>query len=105
MAAPFQADHVVGAAVAHLRACATGIETMLHVGVGCLIVVMHNAPFAVIHEVKRIVQRRKRQTTKPSALESVQQEIVRNLWTYSHEEQACARKLSWKKTSCLFSTL
>jgi hypothetical protein len=71
MAAPFHADHVVGAAVADLRACGTGIETMLHVGVGCLIVVMHNAPFAVILEVKRIVQRRKRQTTKPSPLEAL----------------------------------
>jgi len=67
MAAPFHADHVVGAAGADLRACGTGIETMLHVGVECLIVVMHNAPFAFIHEVKRIVQTRKRQTTKPSA--------------------------------------
>jgi len=67
MTAPFHADHVVGAAVANLCACGASLKTMLHVRVGCLIVVMHNAPFAVIHEVKRIVQRRKRQTTKPSA--------------------------------------
>ncbi len=48
MAAPFHADHVVGAAVANLRACSTSLKTMLHVRVGYLIVVMHNAPFAVI---------------------------------------------------------
>jgi hypothetical protein len=48
MAAPFHADHVVGAAVANLRACSTSLKTMLNVRVGCLIVVMHNAPFAVI---------------------------------------------------------
>jgi hypothetical protein len=48
MAAPFHANHVVGAAVANLRACGASLKTMLHVRVRCLIVVMHNAPFTVI---------------------------------------------------------
>jgi len=48
MTAPFHADHVVGAAVANLCACGASLKTMLHVRVGCLIVVMHNAPCAVI---------------------------------------------------------
>ena len=56
MAAPFHADHVVGAAVANLRACGASLKTMLHVRVRCLIVVMHNAPFTVItNDGKRIV--------------------------------------------------
>jgi hypothetical protein len=48
MAALLHADHVVGAAVADLRACSTSLKTMLHVRIGCLIVVMHNAPLRVI---------------------------------------------------------
>jgi hypothetical protein len=44
LAAPFHPDHIVGAAVTNLGTGDTRIETMLHVGVGCLIVVMHNAP-------------------------------------------------------------
>ena len=48
MAAPFHADHVVRAAVANLRARGASLKTMLHVWVGCLILVMHNAPVAVI---------------------------------------------------------
>jgi hypothetical protein len=48
LAAPFHANHIVGAAVANLGAGDAGIEAMLHVGVGCLIVVVHNAPFEVI---------------------------------------------------------
>lgn len=55
MAAPFHADHVVGAAVADLRAGSTSLKTVLHVRVGCLIVVMHNAPLAVICGGRRIV--------------------------------------------------
>ena len=55
MVAPFHADHVVGAAVADLRAGSTSLKTVLHVRVGCLIVVMHNAPLAVICGGRRIV--------------------------------------------------
>jgi hypothetical protein len=48
MAAPFHADHVVGAAVADLCARHASLETMLHVGIECLTVVMHNVPFEVL---------------------------------------------------------
>ena len=60
MAAPFHADHVVGAAVADLRAGSTSLKTVLHVRVGCLIVVMHNAPLAVICGGRRIVNSRQK---------------------------------------------
>jgi hypothetical protein len=44
VAVPFHPDHIVGATVTDLCTGGTGIETVLHVCIRYLIVVMHNAP-------------------------------------------------------------
>lgn len=44
MAAAFHPDHVVRATVADLSTGGASIETVLHMGIWCVIVVMHNAP-------------------------------------------------------------
>jgi hypothetical protein len=42
--ATFHADHVIGATIAKLCTGGAGVETVLHVSIRCLIVVVHNAP-------------------------------------------------------------
>ena len=42
--ATFHADHVIGATIAELCTGGAGIETVLHVSIRCLIMVVHNAP-------------------------------------------------------------
>jgi len=82
MAAAFHAGHVVGAPVANLRACGARLKTMVHVGVGCLIVVMHNAPFMVILWGKELTAR-KRQTIKTRKRAKVN---CGSVWACSPEE-------------------
>jgi uncharacterized membrane protein YhiD involved in acid resistance len=56
MTASFHADHIIGASIADLRARGAGLETVLHVCVGSLVVVMHKAPlckdFVTLYDAK-----------------------------------------------------
>jgi hypothetical protein len=45
MVAAFHADHVIGATIANLSAGRAGLDAVLHVRIGRLIVVMHKAPW------------------------------------------------------------
>ena len=98
MTAPFHADHVVGAAVANLCACGASLKAMLHVRVGCLIVVMHNAPCAVIPRGKENSQQHaKGRPRRPRLSKSPHREIAGIMWAYSPGKHEGARKLSWKR--------
>ena len=72
MVAAFHADHVIGATIANLSAARAGLDAVLHVRIGRLIVVMHKAPSV------RIVIRQdaKARPRSPTALKGLE----RNHW-------------------------